>query len=288
MIDSGVLEHGRADTGDAELHYVAAGEGPLVVLLHGYPEFWYSWRRQLRTLADAGYRAVAPDMRGYNRSEKPEGIDPYRRSKLVDDVAGLIDDFGREDAVVVGHDWGGLVAWAFGMERGERVRKLGILNAPHPLAMVKGIDDPIQLLRSSYIFFFRLPVLPELAVGLGDCKLLRELFRRDPVREDAFTEEDIDRYVEAMSRPGAKTATINYYRAAAKYGFTKPLETIDQDVLVVWGDQDRYLGVDLADPPDDLVPNSKLVRLPDASHWVQADAPEKVDDLLVDFLNSGG
>ena len=277
------LQHGIAKL-DADLHYVEAGDGPLVLLLHGFPEFWYSWRRQLRTLADAGFHAVAPDMRGYNTSEKPPAVEDYTREKLVGDVADLIDHFGADQAAVIGHDWGGVVSWLFAMDVPEKLSTLAILNCPHPLTMAKGTKRPRQMLRSWYMTFFQLPVLPEFLLGFGDFAVLRRLFRTHPVREGAFSDEDIDRYVEALAQPGARTATINYYRAAARHGLLKPLNPIDEDVLVIWGEQDAHLLPELADPPANLVPNVHIERLPDASHWVQNDRPERVDELLVDFL----
>lgn len=278
------FEHGEFD-GPVRLHYVEAGEGPLVVLLHGFPEFWFSWRHQLRALADAGYRAVAPDMRGYNRSDKPEGLEAYTRRELTGDVSALIDHLGADEAMVVGHDWGGVVSWLFAMDYPEQLSRLGILNCPHPVVMAEGMKDWRQMFRAIHMLAFQLPVLPEALLRFRNFGLVRYILRNDPVRKDAFSESDIDRYVDALSRPGALTATLSYYRAASRYGLIKPLNDIDEDVLVVWGTQDPYLGSHLAEPPDNLVPNARIEYIDDASHWVQVDRPDRVGEFLVDFAN---
>lgn len=269
---------------DVRLHYVEAGDGPLVVLLHGFPEFWYSWRHQLRALSDAGYRVVAPDMRGYNRSEKPSGTEAYTRPHLTGDVSELIDAFEADEAVVVGHDWGGVVSWLFAMDHPEQLSKLVILNCPHPVAMAEGMKQWRQMLRAFHMILFQLPLVPEALLRFGDYALVRRILRDDPVRAGAFDEEEIDRYVDALSRPGALRGSLNYYRAASRHGLIKPLEKIDREVLVIWGERDTYLGPTLADPPENLVSNCRLERLPNASHWVQTDRPERVNELLVDFL----
>ncbi len=285
--DETLVTHHTADLGDVRLHYVEAGSGPLVVLLHGFPEFWYSWRNQIPALAAAGFRVVAPDMRGYNLSDKPPGIDSYRTDLLTRDIERLIRACGEERATVVGHDWGGIVAWLFAMRYPDMVERLVILNAPHPGSTTRALLSPVQWLRSSYVLFFQIPWLPEAIWQAGNFALLRWLFRTDPQRRDAFTEEDIDRYVEAFSQPGALTATINYYRAAVQQNplnVRQDLRRIERPVLVIWGLQDRALGPELAEPDRQWVPNVRVEPLPDASHWVQQDAPARVNQLLLDFL----
>ena len=207
------LTHRYADLGGVRLHYVEAGRGPLVLLLHGFPQFWYEWRHQIPALVEAGFRVVAPDMRGYNLSDKPPGVRSYRVELLARDVERLILACGERTAAVVGHDWGAIVAWIAAMRHPGRVGRLAILNVPHPARFPDGLLSPRQLLRSSYVLFFQLPGLPEEVIRAGDFALLRSALRRDPVRAGAFTAEDIERYVGAMKRPGAPTATLNYYRA---------------------------------------------------------------------------
>src|SRR5919107_881423 len=205
------LAHRYADLGDVRLHYVEAGGGPPVLLLHGFPPFWYGWRHQLPALVEAGFRVVAPDMRGYNLSDKPPGVRAYRVELLARDVERLILACGERTASVVGHDWGAIVAWIVAMLHPERVGRLAILNVPHPARLLDALLSPMQLLRSSYVFFFQIPRLPEEVFRAGDFALLRSALRRDPVRAGTFTAEDIERYVGAMARPGALTATLNYY-----------------------------------------------------------------------------
>ena len=283
------VAHHYADLGAVRLHYVEMGEGPLVVLLHGFPEFWYSWRFQIPGLAEAGFRVVAPDMRGYNLSDKPQGVNNYRAELLGRDVACLIRACGAERAKVVGHDWGGVVAWMAAMHYPEQVEKLAILNVPHPDRFLQGLWTLHQLRKSWYIFFFQIPWLPEQVVRAGNFAWLRSNFRNDPVRPGAFGPQDIDRYVEALSRPGALTAAMNYYRALFRQTpaqVRRQLRKVEIPVLVIWGERDRYLGTELAQPDRTWVPDVRVERLVDASHWVQVDQPEKVNALLLDFLRS--
>src|SRR5262245_38967352 len=280
------LREGFAEVGDVRLHYVEAGDGPLVILLHGFPEFWFGWRRQIAKLAEAGFRVVAPDMRGYNLSSRPAGISNYSAAKLADDVRGLIHELGAESAVLVGHDWGGTVAWTTAMNHPEVVDRLVILDAAHPRKLGKGLFKPRQLRRSWYFFFFALPWLPEAVVRAKRFRFFQR-FLRDAT--PAYTQEEMDRYVEAWSQPGAATAMIDYYRNSV---FTPPwkakaaIRTVSAPTLVIWGGRDRYLGPTLAEPEHDDVPNlDRVVRLPDASHWVHHDEAERVNQLLVDFFS---
>jgi pimeloyl-ACP methyl ester carboxylesterase len=284
------LAHHYADLGDVRLHYVEIGSGPLVVLLHGFPEFYYSWRWTWPALAAAGLRVVAPDLRGYNLSSKPRGVRRYRMAYLTRDVARLIRACGAERAAVVGHDWGGGVAWAFAMRYPALLTRLAILNAPHPVRFLRALRTPRQLRKSWYMFFFQLPWLPEASFRAQNYKLLRETLRDDPVRPDAFDAADVARYVEAIARPGALTAGINYYRALfrqAPGAVQRQLRPIEAPTLVIWGERDRNLGRELAAPDPAWVPNARVERLPAASHWVQADAPDAVNRLLVEFLTAG-
>ena len=280
------LKSGYADLGDVRLHYVEAGKGPLVVLLHGFPQSHHMWRHQIPALAEAGFRVVAPDMRGYDLSDKPEGIEPYRVGTLARDVKRLIVERGGEKASVVGHDWGGIVAWLAAMRYPERVEKLAILNVPHPARFSDGLTMPKQLLKSSYMFFFQIPRLPEKALGANDFAVLRAGFRRNPVRTGAIPEEDAERYVEALSRPGALTATINYYRALLRNPseMRALLRKIEAPTLVIWGEKDVFLSQELADPGPLWVPDLRVERFPNASHFVAEDRPDEVNALLLDFL----
>jgi epoxide hydrolase 4 len=291
----GTVQHRFARLPDVRLHVVdaqpfrnspaEAADKPLIVLLHGFPEAWFSWRHQIPVLAAAGYRVLAPDMRGYSLSDKPQGLRAYGIEELVGDVAGLIRWAGATRATVVGHDWGAMVAWHFAMRHPEMLDRLAILNVPHPGHAAKALRTPAQLVRSSYALFFQLPWLPERAILAGNARVLRRILRDDPVRDGAFTPEDVERYVTAAKQPGALTGGMNYYRAA----FRQPkeqarLQVITAPVLVIWGEQDRYLGKQFATPPENLVPNARVECLADASHWVQNDRPERFNELLLEFL----
>jgi epoxide hydrolase 4 len=281
------LKHGYAEVNGVRLHYVEAGVGQLVILLHGFPEFWYSWRHQIPALTDAGYRVIAPDQRGYNLSAKPRGVRSYRIEELVADVAGLIQHAGESRAVVVGHDWGGVVAWYFAMHYPDRLDKLIALNAPHPAAFRREIRRPDQLARSWYMFFFQLPHLPEWAIRAGDFASLAQTLRTDPVRPGAFTEEDIRLYQEALAQPGALTAALNYYRALFRrplLEWRRPYSPITAPTLLIWGDRDRYLSPRATENLSPWVPRLRIQHIPDASHWVQQDAPERVNEWMIDFL----
>jgi pimeloyl-ACP methyl ester carboxylesterase len=286
--------HRKLDVGAVHLHVAEARPGsddatdgvPLVVFLHGFPEHWWSWRHQLRAFADAGFWAVAPDMRGYNESDKPLGTASYGVELLADDVAGLIRALGRETAIVIGHDWGGLVAWMFAQRHAAMVSRLGILNIPHPSVMIRGFMRLEQLKKSWYVFFFQLPGgIPERAIAQNDWARLRATFAGDGMPED-----EIETHIQAMRTPGAVTAGMSYYRSALRRLFTgrtpKP-QRIDCPVLVIWGDRDRVLGKEMAEPPARFVPNARVEHIPEASHWVQSAAPERVNELLLAFARPG-
>lgn len=288
--------HRRIDVGEVTLHVAEARPGgpggdvaadvPLVVFLHGFPELWLSWQHQLRAFADAGFWAVAPDLRGYNDSDKPAGVGSYAVEKLAADVRGLVRALGRERAVVVGHDWGAVVAWHVAEAYPELVTRLAILNVPHPLQMMRGLRTAKQLRKSWYMFFFQLPFgVPERAIAARDFDFLRRTFVAD-----GFRPEEIEPYVEAMKKPGALTAALSYYRAAirrAALGRTPKAKIIECPVLVIWGDRDRALGRELAEPPARFVPNARVEHIPEASHWVQHDAPDEVNALLLAFAREG-
>ncbi len=279
-------EHRDATVNGVHLHYVEAGSGPLVVLLHGFPEFWYSWRHQLPALAAAGFRVLAPDLRGYNLSDKPPGVPAYRMDVLLEDVAGLIHHAGESRAAVVGHDWGGVLAWHLPPRYPEMVDRLIILNAPHPAAYRREMRSWRQLLKSWYVFLFQVPGLPEQMFCAGDYDLVGRMLRRQPVHREAFTPEDIRCYKQALARPGALTAALNYYRALrypmAHAGGEPSL--ISVPTLLLWGEQDPYLSPRLTEGLQSWVSDLRVVRFPDASHWVQNDAPERVNRLMIDFL----
>ncbi|WP_254766928.1 alpha/beta fold hydrolase [Salinilacihabitans rarus] len=305
-----LVTHREVIADGVRLHYVEAGpeDGPLVVLLHGFPECWYTWRRQLPALADAGFRVVAPDMRGYNRSEKPHGIDAYRLDRLAGDVAGLIAAVAREgegegesadaSAHVVGHDWGGAVAWATAAAHPDAVDRLVVLNAPHPFEGVRELSLE-QLARSWYVLYFQLPRLPEAGLRAGDFRALERLFREGTVREDAFTDEDVRRFAAAMGRPGALRSALGYYRAFVRRTVPEhlpgaiplvgprlvdPVDPVTAPTLVLWGERDAALAVERTRGLDRYATDVRVERFPDAGHWVHVDRPARVSDAIVEFL----
>lgn len=292
MDHPGTPTDGFAPINGLRFHYLEAGSGPAVLLLHGFPESSYAWRHQVPVLAEAGYRVIAPDLRGYDLSDKPSGTASYRLCHLVSDVAEWIYWTGDAPVVVVGHDWGGVLAWYVAKDHPELVSRLIILNAPHPVLMKRELGTWGQRRRSSYMLAFQLPLLPELAMRALDFALLRRILRQDPVRLGAFSDEEIQRYRDALARPGALTATINWYRALRSRRRGRPVgprwrdTVIEAPTLVIWGEQDRYLGRPLLDGLERRVRSIRIERIPDASHWVQADAPERVNELVLEFLET--
>ncbi|HEV7299466.1 MAG TPA: alpha/beta fold hydrolase [Tepidisphaeraceae bacterium] len=276
-------------TNAVALHCVEAGDPiaqRVVVLLHGFPEFWYAWRRQIQPLADAGLRVLAPDLRGYNLSDKPPRVRDYTIAQLVGDIAGLIRNTGGSRVTLVGHDWGGIIAWHVAMRHPQLLHRLAILNAPHPTAFQRELRQrPSQWLRSAYVLFFQLPWLPEALLRAGDWHVLRRMLRVDPVVPYAFRRQDVTRYVTAFARPRALASTLNYYRALSR----KPDEMfraqrIDVPTLVLWGEQDRYLNSSLTDDLYLWVPSVRMERLPDASHWLHHERPARVTARLLEWM----
>ena len=282
----GELKHHFIEVNGVRLHYAAQGEGPLVILLHGFPECWYSWRYQLPALADAGFRAVAPDMRGYNLSDKPKR--GYDIETLVDDVVALGHALGGEDARVhlAGHDWGGGVAWQVAWRHPGFLKSLTIMNAPHPTAFAqRARRSPAQMLKSSYMLFFQAPRLPEWALTRNRAAAVANAFRRAAASPDAFSDADLDVYREAMLRPGAATATLNYYRQAIRQGSkVLPATAIVVPTLVLWGEDDPVLGVGLNDDLERWVKNVTIIRIPDCGHWTQQERPDVVTREMLDWL----
>jgi epoxide hydrolase 4 len=281
---------GYADLGEVRLHYVEAGDGPLVVLLHGFPDFWYGWRFQIPALVGAGFRVVAPDMRGYNLSSGPPDVESYAPGRLAADVRDLVSERGASRAFIAGHDWGAAVAWLTAMRHPEVVQRLAILNVPHPRRMLQALRRPgRQLARSWYMFFFQIPWLPERMLAAGDWRGLRQPFAE--ARAGAFTPADIELYKQAWSQPGAIAAMLNYYRASIGRppgGVSgRSLPPVEAPTLIIWGERDRHLGAELAEPePRDVPHLERVARLPAASHWVQHDEPERVSELLIDFFQA--
>src|SRR5438874_2093721 len=264
------------------LHCMVEGEGPLVLLLHGFPETSHAWRKQIPALAER-FRVVAPDLRGYGGSDKPKGIAAYRASVLADDIAGLIHAFGAERAHVVGHDWGGAVAWTVAIDHPDLIDRLVALNCPHPAVLARALRSNWRQLRKSwYIFAFQIPWLPEWALGRNRAKAIKDTLRRSS-KPSTFREADLDEYARAFSAPGAAAAAINYYRAAVRS--RAPTGRIAAPTLLIWGEDDFALGIELTRGMDDLFEAKPRVEyIPGTSHWVMEERPEVVNRLLLEFL----
>ncbi len=271
-------------TNGIRMHYVTQGDGPLIVLMHGFPEFWYSWRYQIPFLAEHGYTAVAPDLRGYNDTDKPRT--GYDVATLTRDIAGLIQGLGQERAIVVGHDWGGALAWAFAMNYPEMTERLIVMNAPHPRAMLREFRTLKQLRKSWYMFAFQLPWLPESALLRNNAYEIGRMLKGAAVQKSAFPNEVLAKYQEAMSKPGAMTAALNYYRQLFRHPFraTESNMSITAPTLLIWGEQDIALGIDLTYGLEQWVPDISIKRIPDSGHWVQQEKPDQVNALMAEFL----
>jgi pimeloyl-ACP methyl ester carboxylesterase len=276
--------HAFAELSEVRLHYVEEGDGPLVVLLHGFPDFWYSWRHQIPALAAGGFRVVAPDMRGFNLSDKPAGIPNYSLDRLASDIVELVAERGAPSATVVGHDWGGLVAWAIAAWHPDVVDQLIILNAPHPDDYGRGLRNLKQLAKSWYTGFFQVPGAPAV-LRRNDFAALRNALRASS-SEGAFTDDDLKRYVAAWSEPRAIESQLAYYRAAARrvFGRKQRLPSVESPVLVLWGKKDGALEPLFATPPPDLATDVVVEMFSDATHWLHLDEPERVNRSLLGFL----
>jgi epoxide hydrolase 4 len=285
------LEHIYIHTNGIRLHTIQTGpiDGPVAILLHGFPEFWYAWRKQIEPLSRAGFRLIIPDQRGYNLSDKPSGIEAYRLENLATDVMGIIAWTGQQTVPLVGHDWGGIVAWWMAMHNPARLRNLAILNAPHPYAMRQALQRNLRQINSSlYALFFQIPRFPEAWIKNNDCGLLvRTLLKTS--NPEAFTEEDIEYYREAWWQAGAMTAMLNWYRANFRYPPAFPLDIcINIPTLLIWGAQDMALIENLAQSSIELCKNGRLEMFKNATHWVQHEEYNLINEMLVGFLHVAG
>ncbi len=259
--------------------------GQTVLLLHGFPEYWYGWRHQITSLAEAGYRVLAPDQRGYNLSDKPVGVNAYRLEILAGDIIGLIEAVGNRPVNLVGHDWGGAVAWWLAARRPELLRRTVVINCPHPAVFRREIRcHPLQWLRSGYMLFFQIPRLPEILLRLRNGAVPASVLRRSSL-PDAFPESELRHYRLAWSRPGAWTAMLNWYRALLR--MPPPFadaETITAPTLMIWGTKDRFLGRRMAAPSIERCKNGRLVMIEDATHWVHRERADTVNAAIGEFL----
>ncbi len=281
----------RVKAGDIRLSVTVEGDGEPVILLHGFPELAYSWRHQIPALAGAGYRAIAPDLRGYGASDRPSRVEEYGIQALAGDVVALMDALGLDRAHVVGHDWGGSLAWVTGTLHPDRVASLVILNSPHPVASAEARnEDPEQRAKSWYMLLFQFPGVAEAWLSSNDFHNLRDMVFRNAA-PGTFTAADEAVFVDAFTKEGALTAALNYYRAnmpaAAWLRPPPPLPPVTVPTMVVWGEADTYLGLGLLERSITKVSGPvRVERLPGVSHWVQQEAPDRVNALLVDWLGN--
>lgn len=291
-----MISHQFADVNGIRLHYLAAGAGPLIIFLHGFPEFSYAWRKQLLEFG-ADHLAVAPDMRGYSLSDKPPGVDQYAMKHLVDDVAGLATSLGHQKFILVGHDWGGAIAWSFAIRRPERLSKLVVINGPHPGIFDRLLrNDPVQQKASQYMLMFRSDRAEQILSANNYAAMVGMVFGRRMKDGRLSAEDEVDKqaYLAAWSQPGALTGGLNYYRAArlgpgpddahGNFAVDPSRLTVNVPTLVIWGEDDVALPLCNLDGLDQFVPQLAIQRIPGAGHWVIHEKPVEVNRYIRDFL----
>jgi pimeloyl-ACP methyl ester carboxylesterase len=271
------------DTNGIRLHTIQAGppDGDPVILLHGFPEAWFGWEKQILALAKAGFRVFAPDQRGYNLSTKPVGADKYQTKYLVKDIIGLARSLDLDSFYLAGHDWGAIIAWSLAMVAPRRIKRLAIANVPHPAVFSSYLrTHPSQMIKSWYAMFFQLPWIPERFVKARNWKFMINAMPK------YWDEDQRDRYREAWGQPGAITAMINWYRSAFGRSSTQNTnKQIEPETLIIWGKQDPHLSWQMAEPSLEYCRDGRLVFFEDASHWVQHDKAEEVSQLLIDHFS---
>lgn len=284
------LEHRMIEANGYHFHAVCAGpkDGELVLMLHGFPEFWYGFRHQITELAKNGYYVVVPDQRGYNESDKPQTIESYTLDELRDDCEAMIDFFNREQAIVIGHDWGGAVAWHLAATRSNRVKKLIPVNIPHPADMPKGmVKNPTQFVRSLYMVFFQLPYLPEKVLKTDAFTYMAKGLKWTG-RHGAFDKEDLEHYRTAWLQPGAIKAMLNWYRAVRidfRHGWKALDFNIDVPTTILWGLDDPFLSKTLAKESLKRCTQGELIYIGDATHWVHHEYPSIINHLILKSLS---
>lgn len=267
-----------------------AGSGDrLILCLHGFPESAVSWRYQIDPLAQAGFRVWAPDLRGYGGTTRPIGIDAYRIESLMDDVTTLVDAAQAQRVILIGHDWGGVIAWYYAMRHADRVEALISVNAPHPACFEREVRRWRQWRRSWYMGFFQMPWLPETALSAGDGYVIGQIFARMAIHREHMPDDLVQLYRRQACEPGALAAMVNYYRAALRGGGAMRQRrlgypTISIPTLVIWGLQDHALGHQNLDGLNDVVSDLTMVRIADAGHFVHEDKPEQVTREMLIWL----
>lgn len=291
MSQAEAIRHEFVHANGLRFHVAACGAGErLALCLHGFPECWYSWRHQLPLLARLGYRAWAPDLRGYGESDRPPQREDYAIERLLEDVAGLIDAANARSVILIAHDWGAVIAWYFAMRQIRPLERLVIMNVPHPGPMELALRGWRQKARSWYVLFFQIPRLPEALLRARSCRAIGDAFRNMAVDKSRFPDEVLQVYRDNAARPGALTAMLNYYRALVRGGGGARQRTlgyppIDTPTLMIWGERDSALGKETTYGTDAYVRNLTIRYLPNVSHWVQQEAPETVNAMLEAWLS---
>jgi pimeloyl-ACP methyl ester carboxylesterase len=286
--DTPSVESTFREADGVSLHVVTAGDpaDPLVILLHGFPEYWYEWSDYIEPLVAAGYRVLVPDQRGYNRSEKPASVRSYRISKLSGDIRTLVHSEDRESAHIIGHDWGGAVGWDLALRHPDTVDQLGIINAPHPVVFKRVLRSNLSQLRKSwYMFMFQLPRLPEWFFRRSNYEPLVSALREGSL-SGAYSVSDLEQYRRAWAEEGALTGMLNWYQAAFRHRENPPQERVRAPTLLIWGEKDQALRPELAPESLNYCTEGRLEQFADATHWIPQEYPERVSELLVDHLES--
>ncbi|WP_152044734.1 alpha/beta fold hydrolase [Aureimonas psammosilenae] len=290
MTDDQLMQPGwrqtRRHVNGVDLHVVEAGnpDDPLLVLVHGFPEFWWAWRKQITPLAEAGFHVVVPDMRGYNTSDKPTGVSAYHLDTLAADVVTLADTYGVAKFHLVGHDWGAVISWWTAARHAERLEKVVVMDGPHPdIWSRQALKHPTQALRSTYVAFFQLPFVPEASLGSFDFAGLRKMMEGSG-HDDTFELGALDRYAEAWAHPGSLTAMLNYYRALRERSPLGEAARLSPPTLVLWAGEDSFLERHVAEAGLALCDDGRLVVVEGASHWLHLEQPERINREILDFF----
>ncbi|PZD96334.1 alpha/beta hydrolase [Paenibacillus sambharensis] len=274
-------------TNGIRLHVVQSGppEGPVLLLLHGFPEFWYGWRRQIGYFAGRGFRVWAPDLRGYNLSDKPAGAQAYRMSEIVADIVGLIGQTGQRQVFAAGHDFGAMAAWMLAASHPQLVKKAVMINVPHPRVLTANLlKSPQQMIRSSYMAFFQLPFLPELILRRNNWRLAAAAMAKSS-RPGTFTEAELHQYRAAWSRPKAFTSMLNWYRALPRQIGGLKAGPCEVPSLVIWGEKDAFLRREMAEQSMKWCTDGRLELIPQATHWVHLEEAERVNRTMERFFS---
>ncbi len=290
-----MLKHDYADVNGVRLHYVSAGEGKLIMFVHGFPEFWYEWKNQLAEFGK-DYQAVAIDLRGYNLSSKPADVDQYKMRIVAEDLRQLVERLGHKKFILVAHDWGGSVAYAFALFHPDYLEKLIVINTFHPATFDRELrQNPDQRKASQYMLMFRTPEAEKI-LSENNYAYLRDFAFGDLLKQGYLTQDDLKAYIQAWSQPGALTGVLNYYRAAkldalvneGSQAATPPLDDsrliVKVPTLVIWGEKDTAMMVSSLHGLEKYVPDLTVKRIPDGSHWVVHEKPELVNKYMREFI----